>query len=120
MTLSNDACLHACRIKRALANFEQYARQRPSRRPGQRLASVQLERAVVTGAKEALLLRLRHDGAGKVSAFLSECDEVVFARAHQQALVALLGIGEDQRLSDCQIAQPRDAPDRREPAPPAY
>src|SRR5215510_3646176 len=46
---SDGAYLHACRIKRAVANFEQDARQRPSRRPGQRPAGLQIKRAVVTG-----------------------------------------------------------------------
>src|SRR6266508_1940260 len=119
-SFSDGAYLHACRVKRAVANFEQDARQRPSRRPGHRLAGLQVERAVVTGAQETLLLRLRHDGAREVCTFLAESDEVVFARAHQQALIVLFGISEDQRLADLQFVEFGDLPDRRAPAPPAY
>src|SRR5215510_14766649 len=117
---SDDAGLHARRIKRAVANFEQDTRQRPSRRSGQRLAGLQIERAVVTGTQEPFLLRLRHDGAREVCAFLAECDEVVLARTHQQTLVALFGISEDQRLADLQFVEYGDLPDRRLSAPPSY
>src|SRR6266508_4515084 len=57
-SFSDGAYLHACRVKRAVAYFEQDARQRPSRRPGQGLAGLEIERAVMTGAQETLLVRL--------------------------------------------------------------
>src|SRR6266545_5559814 len=119
-SFSDGAYLHACRVKRAVAYFEQDARQRPSRRPGQGLAGLEIERAVMTGAQETLLLRLWHYGARQVRAFSAERDEVVFARSHQQTLVMLFGISEDQRLADLQVVEFSDLPNRRLAAPPTH
>src|SRR5262245_24898473 len=117
MTYSDGANFHARRVERVAADFEQDARQRPARWPRQRLTRFQVERAVVTGAQKSLLLRLRHDGACEVRAFLAESYEIVFASPHQQTLVMLFGISEDQRLADLQFVEFGDLTDRRLAAP---
>src|SRR5262245_40215121 len=71
----------------------------------------------MTGAEESFLLRLRHDGARQVRAFLPERDEVVFARPDQHARFMFFRISEDQRLADAELLERRDLAHRRPPAP---
>src|ERR1051325_401387 len=92
--------LDAAGLDAVAPEFQIDARERPSRRPRDRPSALDVELAFVARAAEALVLRLRDDGARQVRARLAVGDELVLVEPHQQTLVVRLRVRERLRAAD--------------------